>query len=297
MFSDLTITFFFIDFITDTPEETIGITPPFGFPLSTDKLIQSAIELLSCEPSNNIYAINNRTFNQQPNESQNLKDISNTSLNNSSPEIDVNLDCDSRNSTSPDALDVKLKVDESVDGDISNLSAFDEDEGWQSQGRRSHRRKKKELQSRERSNSKGKKDFAKEPSKQHNNVKRQNPRNSHNRNSIGKTNFVCDTKIASSQSAMKENVEKKDQIDAGLNDPLTVSIKDKDCNGNNSSSAVFSYRDALLKVKPKTGWCIFYHNSVVYNGLYYFCMTLPILQKRVWVHNVFMIYQNNSVLL
>lgn len=224
---------------SDTPEELHDISPPFGSPLSTDKLIQSAIELLSCEPSNNIYKIDSRQSNQP------IKDSSNVS----SLVDGVTLDCDSSTDTtrSPEPADLKLKVDESIDGDISNLSAFDDDEGWQSQERRSHRKKKRELQSRERNSSKGKKDFPKEP-KQHTTFKRQNPRNSNSKTSNLKKNCAHESK---SQTEEKENIEKIDKSNLEVDDSTSVSVTPKEDKENSNCGAVFSYRDALLKAKPK----------------------------------------------
>ncbi|KXJ09057.1 hypothetical protein AC249_AIPGENE18793 [Exaiptasia diaphana] len=234
---------------TDSPEELRQLSsPPFGHPLSTDKLIQSAIELLSCEPSNDIYKIDNSASNKEPSKTdpQDISRSSNVSMDSSVDGPLVDKDNLKDNSRSPDPID--LKVDESVDGDISNLSAWDEDEGWQSQGRRSHRKRKKDFQSRERSNS-GKKDIPKE-TKQNN--RRQNPRGSHNRNFIAKPNDFSNGSKTLNLKAENDNVQKIEKCNKTTDNSTSISKTEKEeKNSSNNTGAVFSYRDALLKAKSK----------------------------------------------
>jgi hypothetical protein len=133
---------------------------------------------------------------------------------------------------------------ESVNGDISNLSAL-EDEGWQSQARRSHRKKKKELagrspRERSQSNQKNKKNFQKDHKQ--NNFKKQNSKNTvNNRNENGMLKETLKTNIPT--DITKDNKD-------GLS-PISAENKEEKDKSQEAAKPAFPYRDALLRTKPK----------------------------------------------
>ncbi|XP_031571597.1 uncharacterized protein LOC116305751 isoform X2 [Actinia tenebrosa] len=223
--------------------------PPFGFPLSASRLIESAVDLLdSCSGATTssyehtgMQNKDNEIYVQQKNDT--IGDVRQSTV-----EINgcVQINCNESNSKIDQITSKKCEPHgetDSVDGDISNLSALEDEGGWQSQVRRSNRKKKKELAARnprERSQSdhKSKKNFQKDYKT--NSVKKQNSKNNtSNRNQSGKCKEILETYTPN--NATKDNGN-------GL---YSKRNEEKD-RKQEDAKETFSYRDALLKSKPKS---------------------------------------------
>lgn len=146
--------------------------PPFGFPPSSQKLLESALGLL---PSVALKKDNSSSFLGS---SENTKDPFHSSEDSSSKQKEGAQSSDNIRASKTDKTDMpKQEIvhknsdieddpisdisdtkevckdfvvieGDSVDGDVSSSSAVEEEGGWQSQTRRSHRKKKRELAAR-----------------------------------------------------------------------------------------------------------------------------------------------------
>lgn len=150
--------------------------PPFGFPPSSQKLLESALGLLPNVTLENDSSSTNadtskhvkNSFQQSEDSSsdqkeveQNIHNLQTSKTNktdvpkqeivekNSSAQYDIEDDPISDISDTKEVCkDFVVIEGDSVDGDVSSSSAVEEEGGWQSQTRRSHRKKKKELAAR-----------------------------------------------------------------------------------------------------------------------------------------------------
>ena len=268
VFTDISTFLSFLCYLVFTDSLGRQSLPPFGFPLSTEKLIQSAIGLISCKTFNDEITIPTReihkedrkqVFIEQPidNIDYNDDDKQNTAVCIEECDIEVNGVVDMNSGPTSNRVDSKnsskqgsspIQMATACDGsvDISNLSAL-EDEGWQSQGKRSQRKKKKELavgnpRERSQSNQKNKKEFPK-----HNNNRKQHIQNGEeHRNQKEITRETHKTNNL--YSATKDNVVQKH-----CREKKSLEVQEcKDKPDVESKPVVFSYRDALLKAKSRT---------------------------------------------
>lgn len=159
---------------------------------------------------------------------------------------------------------------DSVDGDVSSSSAVEDEGGWQSQTRRSHRRKKKELAARTGKETRNHmerfqgKDFHKrqpenqfrknhhrrksvDDKKNHSNASDKMLQNTENKNN----NVIVESSPECAKSHLHENIPKgnESRVTNGLNEPS--SDKTSSQKENVTTQRVLSYRDALLKAKRK----------------------------------------------
>lgn len=231
--------------------------PPFGFPLSASKLIQSAVGLLdspSEAASSNSEIIgkqskDNEIYVQQKNNT--CGDVRQSTSVEMHESIQTN--CNESNSktasTSEDQLTSKKcethGETESVDGDISNLSALEDEGGWQSQARRSNRKKKKELAGR---NPRERIQAKKKDNKTSNFKKQSFKNNTINRNQSGTSKEIHKTHTPN--NATKDNGN-------GLSSKDNEEKKRK----QEDAKETFSYRDALLKTKPISSGIVHLHSK------------------------------------
>lgn len=159
---------------------------------------------------------------------------------------------------------------DSVDGDVSSSSAVEDEGGWQSQTRRSHRRKKKELAARTGKDTRDhmerfqRKDFHKHQSenqfrKNHHRRKSVDDKKNHNKasdkmlqNTENKNdNVIFESSPACAKSHLHENFPQgnESRVPNGLIEPS--SDKTSSQKENVTTPRVLSYRDALLKAKRK----------------------------------------------
>lgn len=147
--------------------------PPFGFPPSSQKLLESALGLLP-----NVALQKDHSSSIMLGTSENVKDAFQLSEDSSSKQKEGEQNSHNLQVSNPDRTDMQnqeivpknsdIEDDpisdisdtkeickdfvviegDSVDGDVSSSSAVEEEGGWQSQTRRSHRKKKKELAAR-----------------------------------------------------------------------------------------------------------------------------------------------------
>lgn len=268
---------FFLFFIGSHSSPVFARGPPFGFLPSSQSLLESALVLLpsvgnekektsqSFENSKNI-SKKSRVSGGNQRHNENSKSLAKRKGSLGSPR-------GFEDYRSSDFSDMKENCieGESVDGDISSSSAIEDDKGWQSQTR-SHRRKKKEYVARfnrERNNS-GQSKFQREifDKQQSGNQSR---KNFNRRRSIdGNKNQVFntpekgfkDTEIkmnnvkAGATKVNEHYKENNNQIGNTLNSSKQ-GVVPEDSKMCSSVQRVMSYRDALLKGKPK--------GTVVYN--------------------------------
>ncbi|XP_078361868.1 uncharacterized protein LOC144646195 isoform X2 [Oculina patagonica] len=149
--------------------------PPFGFPPSSQKLLESALGLLphvalekdnsssnadtSKTVKNHLHQSEDSGSDQKEGE-QNIPNLqaSKTNKNDVPKQEIVEKNCNAHDieddpisdisDTKEECKDFVVIEGDSVDGDVSSSSAVEEEGGWQSQTKRSHRKKKKELAAR-----------------------------------------------------------------------------------------------------------------------------------------------------
>ncbi|CAH3013685.1 unnamed protein product [Porites evermanni] len=254
--------------------------PPFGFPPSSQKLLESALGLLpnvaleKDDPS--IAAENSENIKNVFQQSHNLGKaghIDKTSLKNRGSIYTTAIDDDPVSDVSDTkevCKDFVVIEGDSVDGDVSSSSAVEDEGGWQSQTRRSHRRKKKELAARTGKETRNHmerfqgKDFHKrqpenqfrknhhrkksvDDKKNHSKVSDKMLQNTENKNN----NVIVESSPECAKSHLHENIPKgnESRVTNGLNEPS--SDKTSSQKENVTTQRVLSYRDALLKAKRK----------------------------------------------
>ena len=253
--------------------------PPFGFPPSSQKLLESALGLLpnAAHESSSYVAEtpeNTEDFFQQSedlgsNHVLQAVKIDNTLLkkkNCNSTHVIEDDPVSDVSDTKELCKDFVVIEGDSVDGDVSSSSAVEDEGGWQSQTRRSHRRKKKELAaraSREKNHMDRfqRKDFHKQQSDNHfrkNHHRRKSVDDKKNHSKASEKMFQkVENKISnvmvesSADSHSQDNNHKDNELKAtkGLN--VTSDNKSSSQKETLPTQKVLSYRDALLKAKGK----------------------------------------------
>lgn len=222
--------------------------PPFGFPLSASKLIQSAVGLLDSSTELTTSISDKHTESQWSNDNefypQQKNDIIDDDARQStSVEIHSCIQTnDSNSKTASDQMTNKesetLAEAELVDGDISNLSVLEDEGGWQSQSRRSYRKKKKEIAG---GNPRERIQPHKKENRTSNSKKQSFKKNTINRNQSG--TFKEIHKTYTPNNATKDN---------GHGNGLSLKNNEGKDKKQEEVKEAFSYRDALLKSKPKS---------------------------------------------
>lgn len=248
--------------------------PPFGFPPSSQKLLESALGLL---PNVALQKGNSSNVTETSENIKNLfqqsdKIILEQESNNSTPEIEDDPISDISD-TKEVCKDFVVIEGDSVDGDVSSSSAVEDEGGWQSQTRRSHRRKKRELAaraSREKNHMDRfqKKDFHKQQSdnqfrkshhrrksvedkKNHSKALERVFQNTENKNSNDMLESSAVNSYTSATMHAKSHNVKDSVLKAkkGLDVPSDSKISSQ--KEMSPTQKVLSYRDALLKAKGK----------------------------------------------
>lgn len=267
---------FFLLFIGSHSSPVFARGPPFGFPPSSQSLLESALVLLpsvgiekdktsqSFENSKNI-SKKSRVSGGNQRHNENSKSLAKRKGSFGSPRGVEDYRSSEFSDMKENCKDCTCIEGESVDGDISSSSAIEDDKGWQSQTR-SHRRKKKEYVARfnrERNNS-GQFKFQREvfDKQQSDNQSRKNFNRRRsldgNKNQVFNTpdKGFKDTEIkmnnimADATKANEHYKENNNQTGNTLNSSKQAVVPEDSRKGS-SVQRVMSYRDALLQGKPK----------------------------------------------
>ena len=263
--------------------------PPFGFPPSSQKLLESALGLLPnverekdnsfsiTDTSENVENCSQDCGSDQKEAEQSVHNLQAPTtdrtdlLKNEIVEENINSH-DIEDDPISDVSDAKevckdfvIIEGDSVDGDVSSSSAVEEEGGWQSQTRRSHRKKKKELvarTSREKNHMDKfqRRDFHKQQSdnqfrKNHYRRKSVDDKKNHIKSSESKfhnnenKNFVESSVMNSNMGSQKQAKPDKDNEAKFTKGPSD----DKLVSPKEvlQTPKGFSYRDALLKARGK----------------------------------------------
>jgi len=250
--------------------------PPFGFPPSSQSLLESALVLLpsvgiekdkTSQPFENSKNISKKSRvsggNQRHNEDS--KSLAKRKGSLGSPRGVEDYRSSDFSDMKENCKDCTCIEGESVDGDISSSSAIEDDKGWQSQTR-SHRRKKKEYVARfnrERNNS-GQFKFQREvfDKQQSDNQSRKNF--NQRRSFDGNKNQVFNTpgkgfkdteikmnNITAGATKVNEHYKENNNQTGNTLNSSKQAVVPEDSKKGSSVQRVMSYRDALLKGKPK----------------------------------------------
>lgn len=258
--------------------------PPFGFPPSSQRLLESALDLLPSAIANDKKPQTSKNFkkfskksgcfggSQRLQDSERGKTAPKRKGSSSSSGIVQDDPISDFVDTKENCKDCVVVEGDSIDGDISSSSAIEDNGGWQSQTR-SHRRKKKEHVARfnrERNNTDHnkfqRKDFDKPQSqnqfRKSNNYRRQSenkknqikPPEKVSENTDNKINNVnIESSVVSTN--MEEHFKDSNKKDNSLNYPRELNVLTNDKLGSFKKVAPtpkkMSYRDALLKTKAK----------------------------------------------
>lgn len=246
--------------------------PPFGFPPSSEKLLESALELLpnvklgsanSSSKTDTTKYIKNSSPDCGSNQKEAEQEVKNCQatatdtrdlLQKDNVKEDIN-SYDIEDDPVSDISDVKevckdfvVLEGDSVDGDVSSSSAVEEEGGWQSQTKRSHRKKKKDLAvrtNREKNHMERfqRRDFPKQQSDS------QFRKNHHHRKCVDdkKSHFK------SSENRNSTFYVEPSIMNSIVNGQLQVkTAKDNEAKFNKGpDNKGFSYRDALIKARGK----------------------------------------------
>ena len=266
--------------------------PPFGFPPSSQKLLESALGLLpnvafekdnsssitdTSENIKNCFQQSEDSGSDQKEGENNLQasktDKTNMPKKDSVEELisnahDIEDDPISDVSDTKDVCkDFVVIEGDSVDGDVSSSSAVEDEGGWQSQTRRSHRKKKKELAaraSREKNHMDRfqRKDFHKQQSDNQfrKNHHRRDDKKNHTKTSEKKFQNVENksSTVLAESSAINSNLDGQVQAKTDKDNESKVNKEHLPSDNKlvsqkevSSTPKVLSYRDALLKARGK----------------------------------------------